>query len=36
MMWCEMILAYDDDLKDDGVRQVVYDIGLCSFLFISG
>lgn len=36
MMRFPLILALDIDLRDDGVWQVAYDPGLCSFIFTSG
>jgi hypothetical protein len=36
MMWCPLILASDIDLRDVGVRQDAYDLGLCSFILIGG
>jgi hypothetical protein len=33
MMWCPLILAHDVDLEDDGVWQVAFVLGLCSFIF---
>jgi hypothetical protein len=36
MMWCPLILAHDVDLEDDGVWQVAFVPGLCSFIFTGG
>jgi hypothetical protein len=36
MMWCEMILSYDVDLRDVGVWNIVVDIFLFSFRFTGG
>jgi hypothetical protein len=36
MMWCQLILARDVDLRDVGVWQDAYDPGLCSFIFTGG
>jgi hypothetical protein len=33
MMQGPLILAYDIDLRDDGVWQVAHILGLCSFIF---
>jgi len=36
MIWCPLIFPHDVDLRDDGVRQVAYDLEVCSFRFIGG
>jgi hypothetical protein len=36
MMWCRFILDRDVDLRHDGVWQVAFVPGLCSFRFIGG
>lgn len=36
MMSFPLILTRDVDLKDVGVRQVAYSLGLCSFIFTGG
>lgn len=36
MTWCLKTLVHDDNLRDDQVRLVDYDLELCSFIFKGG